>query len=224
MRLLVVEDEQDLNDILVKRLKEEGYNVESCLDGETAAEYLLAEEYDGAILDVMLPRMDGFEVLKKIRAARVETPVLFLTARDHTEDVVNGLNLGADDYMLKPFVFAELLARIRVMTRRKPEVPDNIYRCGDLTLDCNTHEAVRGGKQIALSAKEFAVLQYLMRNKNIIVTREQIATNIWDLEYSGNSNVVDVYIRYLRKKIDDEFEKKMIITIRGMGYQLKCEE
>lgn len=224
MRLLVVEDEQDLNDILVKRLKEEGYNVEPCLDGETAAEYLLAEEYDGAILDVMLPRMDGFEVLKKIRAARVETPVLFLTARDHTEDVVNGLNLGADDYMLKPFVFAELLARIRVMTRRKPEVPDNIYRCGDLTLDCNTHEAVRGGKQITLSAKEFAVLQYLMRNKNIIVTREQIATNIWDLEYSGNSNVVDVYIRYLRKKIDDEFEKKMIITIRGMGYQLKCEE
>lgn len=224
MRLLVVEDEQDLNDILVKRLKEEGYNVESCLDGETAAEYLLAEEYDGAILDVMLPRMDGFEVLKKIRAARVETPVLFLTARDHTEDVVNGLNLGADDYMLKPFVFAEFLARIRVMTRRKPEVPDNIYRCGDLTLDCNTHEAVRGGKQITLSAKEFAVLQYLMRNKNIIVTREQIATNIWDLEYSGNSNVVDVYIRYLRKKIDDEFEKKMIITIRGMGYQLKCEE
>ncbi len=224
MRLLVVEDERDLNDILVKRLKEEGYNVESCFDGETAAEYLLAEEYDGAILDVMLPGIDGFEVLRKIRAKRVETPVLFLTAKDHTEDVVNGLNLGADDYMLKPFVFAELLARIRVMTRRKPEIPDNVYRCGDLTLNCNTHEAARGGKQITLSAKEFAVLQYLMRNKNIIVTREQIATNIWNLEYSGNSNVVDVYIRYLRKKIDDEFEEKMIVTIRGMGYQLKCEE
>ena len=172
----------------------------------------------------MLPGIDGFEVLRKIRAKRVETPVLFLTAKDHTEDVVNGLNLGADDYILKPFVFAELLARIRVMTRRKPEIPDNVYRCGDLTLNCNTHEAARGGKQITLSAKEFAVLQYLMRNKNIIVTREQIATNIWNLEYSGNSNVVDVYIRYLRKKIDDEFEEKMIVTIRGMGYQLKCEE
>lgn len=224
MRLLVVEDERDLNDILVKWLKEEGYNVESCFDGETAAEYLLAEEYDGAILDVMLPGMDGFEVLQRIRAKRVETPVLFLTAKDHTEDVVNGLNLGADDYMLKPFVFAELLARIRVMTRRKPEIPDNVYRCGDLTLNCNTHEVARGGKQITLSAKEFSVLLYLVRNKNIIVTREQIEANIWGLEYAGSSNVVDVYIRYLRRKIDEHFEKKMICTIRGTGYMLKCDE
>ena len=168
--------------------------------------------------------MDGFEVLQRIRAKRVETPVLFLTAKDHTEDVVNGLNLGADDYMLKPFVFAELLARIRVMTRRKPEIPDNVYRCGDLTLNCNTHEVARGGKQITLSAKEFSVLLYLVRNKNIIVTREQIEANIWGLEYAGSSNVVDVYIRYLRRKIDEHFEKKMICTIRGTGYMLKCDE
>lgn len=224
MRLLVVEDEQDLNEILVKKLLEEGYNVETCTDGNTAADYLLMEEYDGVILDVMLPGLDGFQVLEKIRKNGVQTPVLFLTARDHTDDIVNGLNLGADDYMLKPFVFAELLARIRVMTRRKPEVQENIYRCGDLIVNCNTHEVERGGIPISLSAKEFSVLLYLVRNKNIIVTREQIESNIWNLEYGGSSNVIDVYIRYLRRKIDDQFEKKMICTIRGTGYILKCEE
>lgn len=224
MRLLVVEDEQDLNEILVKKLLEEGYNVETCTDGNTAADYLLVEEYDGVILDVMLPGLDGFQVLEKIRKNGVQTPVLFLTARDHTDDIVNGLNLGADDYMLKPFVFAELLARIRVMTRRKPEVQENIYRCGDLIVNCNTHEVEREGIPISLSAKEFSVLLYLVRNKNIIVTREQIEANIWNLEYGGSSNVIDVYIRYLRRKIDDQFEKKMICTIRGTGYILRCEE
>lgn len=224
MRLLVVEDEQDLNEILVKKLLEEGYNVETCTDGNTAADYLLVEEYDGVILDVMLPGLDGFQVLEKIRKNGVQTPVLFLTARDHTDDIVNGLNLGADDYMLKPFVFAELLARIRVMTRRKPEVQENIYRCGDLIVNCNTHEVEREGIPISLSAREFSVLLYLVRNKNIIVTREQIEANIWNLEYGGSSNVIDVYIRYLRRKIDDQFEKKMICTIRGTGYILRCEE
>lgn len=224
MRLLVVEDEQDLNNILVKRLLEEGYNVEACFDGNTAVDYLLTEAYDGVILDVMLPQLDGFQVLEKIRKNGVQTPALFLTAKDQTDDIVKGLNLGADDYMSKPFVFEELLARIRVMTRRKPEVQENIYRCGDLIVNCNTHEVERGGIPISLSSKEFSVLLYLVRNKNIIVTRGQIEANIWNLEYAGNSNVVDVYIRYLRRKIDEQFEEKMICTIRGIGYMLKCEE
>lgn len=224
MRLLVVEDEKDMNQIIVKSLMTEGYNVESCYDGRTAVDYLLSENYDGAILDVMLPELDGFEILKRIRKAGVQTPVLFLTARDETEDIVNGLNHGANDYIVKPFVLAEFLARVKVLTRGRTEVNENIYWCGDLKVDCNTHEVERQGIPIPLSPKEYWVLLYLVRNKNIIVTREQIESNIWSLDYSGNSNVVDVYIRYLRRKIDDKFEEKMIRTIRGTGYMLKCKE
>lgn len=224
MRLLVVEDEKDLNRIIVHRLTAEGYNVEFCYDGETASDYLLSAQYDGAILDVMLPGMDGFQVLEKVRRAGIQTPVLFLTARDDTEDVVKGLNLGADDYVLKPFVFAEFLARVKVLTRRKPEISGNVYRCGDLTVDCNTHKVERAGVPISLSPREFWILLYLVRNKNIIVTREQIESNVWSLDYSGSSNVVDVYIRYLRRKIDENFDYKMIQTIRGTGYVLRCEE
>ena len=172
----------------------------------------------------MLPGMDGFQVLKKMRAAGKQTPVLFLSARGDTEDIVEGLDIGADDYMVKPFVFKELLARIKVMTRRKPEIQENIYRCGGLVIDYNTHEVTREGISISLSPKEFAVLLYLVRNKNIIVTREQIESNIWKLQSEVSSNLVDVYIRYLRRKIDDDFEEKMICTIRGTGYMLKCEE
>lgn len=224
MRLLVVEDEKDMNRIIVKSLIAEGYNVESCFDGQTALDYLMLEKYDGAILDVMLPKLDGFQILEKIRKSGVETPVLFLTARGDSEDIVRGLDCGADDYIIKPFILSEFLARVRVLTRRKPEICENIYRCGDLKLDCNTHEAEREGTIIKLSPKEYWILLYLMRNKNIIVTREQIEANIWDLDYNGSSNVIDVYIRYLRRKIDDSFEEKMIQTIRGMGYMLKCEE
>lgn len=224
VHLLVVEDEKDLNKILVKALEKEGYNVESCYDGMTALDYLLLADYDGVILDVMLPKMNGFEVLKSARQKGADTPVLFLSARDGTEEIVQGLNLGADDYMVKPFEMKELLARIRVMTRRKPEIQENIYRCGDLTVNYNTHEVTRSGLPISLSPKEFSVLLYLVRNKNIIVTREQIESNIWSIQKTGNSNLVDVYIRYLRRKIDDDFEKKMIYTIRGTGYMLKCDE
>ncbi len=224
MRLLVVEDEKDLNKIIVNRLTAEGYNVEFCYDGKTATDYLLSAQYDGAILDVMLPGRDGFQVLEKVRRAGIQTPVLFLTARDDTEDVVKGLNLGADDYILKPFVFAEFLARVKVLTRRKPEISGNVYRCGDLTVDCNTHKVERAGVPISLSPREFWILLYLVRNKNIIVTREQIESNVWSLDYSGSSNVVDVYIRYLRRKIDEKFDYKMIQTIRGTGYVLRCEE
>ena len=224
MRLLVVEDEKDMNRILVNKLEKEGYNVDSCFDGDAAIDYLTLADYDGVIMDIMLPGMDGFQVLKKLRAAGKQTPVLFLSARADTEDIVEGLDIGADDYMVKPFVFKELLARIKVMTRRKPEIQENIYRCGDLIIDYNTHEVTRNHIPITLSPKEFAVLLYLVRNKNIIVTREQIESNIWKVQSEGSSNLVDVYIRYLRRKIDDAFDEKMICTIRGTGYMLKCEE
>lgn len=224
MRLLVVEDEKDLNRIIVKNLEAEGYIVDSCYDGEDAVIYLTTIQYDAVLLDVMIPKLSGFEVLKKIREMKIETPVLFLTARDNVEDIVFGLNIGADDYMVKPFSFDELMARLRVIVRRKPEVRENIYTCGDLTLNVNTRQVTRQGKKISLSPKEYAILECLIRNKNIVLTRAQIESNIWNMDYSGESNVIDVYIRYLRRKIDDDFDEKMIQTIRGTGYMLKCDE
>lgn len=224
MRLLVVEDEKDLNSIIVKNLEAEGYIVDSCYDGEDAVIYMTTIDYDAVILDVMIPRLSGFEVLKKIREMKIETPVLFLTARDQVDDIVFGLNIGADDYMVKPFSFDELMARLRVIVRRKPEVRENIYTCGDLSLNVNTRKVTRQGKEISLSPKEYAILECLIRNKNIVLTRAQIESNIWDMDYNGESNVIDVYIRYLRRKIDDDFDEKLIQTVRGVGYMLKCEE
>lgn len=224
MKLLVVEDEKDLNHIIVKKLIAEGYSVDSCLDGESAMDYLLATEYDGVVMDVLLPKINGFEVLKKIREKHIHTPVLFLTACTDTDDVVTGLDAGADDYVTKPFVFSELLARIRVMLRKKVETRENTYQCGDLILNYNARTVERGGKEIVLSAKEFSILFYMIRNQNIVLTREQIENNIWNMDYEGSSNIIDVYIRYLRKKVDDGFDVKMIQTIRGVGYMLKWEE
>lgn len=224
MRLLVVEDEKDLNKIIVKNLGAEGYIVDYCYDGEDAVIYMTTIHYDAVILDVMIPKLNGFDVLKKIREMKIETPILFLTARDNVEDIVFGLNIGADDYMVKPFSFDELMARLRVIVRRKPEVRENIYTCGDLILNVNTRQVTRQGKKISLSPKEYAILECLIRNKNIVLTRAQIESNIWNMDYNGESNVIDVYIRYLRRKIDDDFEEKLIQTIRGTGYMLKCEE
>lgn len=224
MRILVVEDEKDMNRIIVRRLEAEGYCVDTCYDGESAYDYLCMTEYDGVLLDVMLPKMDGFTVLKKARSKGIVTPILLLTAKSDVTDIVQGLDLGADDYVVKPFDFQELLARIRLITRKKAEVHENIYNCGDLMVDCNKRTVKRGEKDIELSPKEYSVLLYLIRNQNIVVTREQIEANIWDFERYGSSNLVDVYIRYLRKKIDDGFEKKMIQTIRGVGYLLKETE
>lgn len=224
MRLLVVEDEKDLNKIIVKNLEAEGYIVDYCYDGEDAVIYMTTIHYDAVILDVMIPKLNGFDVLKKIREMKIETPILFLTARDNVEDIVFGLNIGADDYMVKPFSFDELMARLRVIVRRKPEVRENIYTCGDLILNVNTRQVTRQGKKISLSPKEYAILECLIRNKNIVLTRAQIESNIWNMDYNGESNVIDVYIRYLRRKIDDDFEEKLIQTIRGTGYMLKCEE
>ncbi len=223
MRILVVEDEKDMNRIITKRLEMENYCVDSCYDGDAALDYLMLAEYDGVILDIMLPGLDGFTVLKRMREKGIQTPVMFLSAKDDTEHIVRGLDIGADDYMVKPFEFSELMARLRVMMRKPTGSKDNVYRCGSLEIDINTQVVTREGNEIALSPKEFSILVFLIRNQNIVVTRQQIEDNIWSIGSETSSNVVDVYIRYLRKKIDANYEMKMIQTIRGVGYILKCD-
>ncbi len=224
MRLLFAEDERDLNNILTKKLTEEGYSVDSCFDGEEAMDFLLSADYDGVILDVMMPQKDGFEVLREMRAEGIDAPVLFLTARDAIQDRVHGLDIGASDYLVKPFSMEELLARVRALTRRTFESSSSVLTAGDLTVDTASHTVTRAGKKIDLSAKEYALLSYLMHNKNLVLSREKIEDHIWNFDYEGGTNVVDVYIRYLRKKIDEDHDVKLIQTIRGVGYVLRCEE
>ena len=223
MRILVVEDEKDLRNIIKKRLVREHYSVDACGDGEEALDYMEMTSYDGVLLDIMLPGKDGFAVLKEVRQMGNDTPILLLTARDGIEDRVKGLDLGADDYLIKPFAFEELLERIRVMMRRKPQFVTNQLKIADLTLDRDTRIVTRAGKEISLSSKEFMVLECLMRNQNIVMTRQQIEQNAWNYDYEGGSNVIDVYIRYLRKKIDAGYEKKLIHTVRGTGYVMREE-
>ena len=223
MRLLFAEDERDLNRILTKKLTEEGYSVDSCHDGEEAMDYLTAIHYDGVILDVMMPKADGFAVLENMRKQGIDTPVLFLTARDAVSDRVHGLDLGASDYLVKPFSMEELMARVRALTRRSYDTQSSTLTAADLTMDLRAHTVTRAGKTIELSAKEYALLSYLLHNKNLVLTREQIEDHIWNADYEGGTNVVDVYIRYLRKKVDDEFEPKLIHTVRGVGYVLREE-
>ena len=226
MRILVVEDEKKINDIIVKTLKQEKYGVDSCFDGEEALDYIFSVEYDIILLDIMLPKRDGFEVLKSIRKKGIKTPVLFLTARDQIEDRVKGLDLGADDYLVKPFAFEELLARIRVVLRKNSvsgEDSGNILKIANLTVDCNKHEVFRDEISIKLSAKEFSILEYMMRNRGRVVSKEKIEEHVWDFDYEGGSNIVEVYIKFLRKKIDNDFSPKLIHTIRRVGYVLKVE-
>ncbi len=224
MRILVVEDERDLNRVISKRLENEGYSVDRCFDGEEALDFISAGEFDAIVMDIMMPRLSGTDVLRHIRSKGISTPVLLLTARDGIDDRVNGLDAGADDYLVKPFAFEELLARIRVMTRKVSGNPTNIFSAADLTMDLNSHTVVRGNTSISLSAKEFEILEYLLRNKGIVLSREKIESHVWNFDYSGGTNVVDVYIRYLRKKIDDDFEPKLIHTVRGCGYVLRVDE
>ena len=223
MRLLVVEDEIHLLNIIKKRLVKEHYSVDTCSDGEEAMEFIRMAPYDGIVLDIMLPGKDGLSILKEMRKEGNYTPVLLLTARDSIDDRVKGLDTGADDYLVKPFAFEELLARIRVMLRKHGEIKpqEEIFTVGDLTVNCKSHEVQRGGKIIDLSSKEFALLQYLIRNKGKVLSRDQIEQHIWDYDYMGSSNMIDVYIRYLRKKVDEPFGKKLIQTVRGAGYVLK---
>ena len=223
MRLLLAEDERDLNRILTKKLTADGYSVDSCFDGEETLDFLHMTEYDAVIMDIMMPKKDGLFVLKQIRKEGNTTPVLFLTAKDSIEDRVLGLDSGANDYLVKPFSLEELRARIRAMLRVKSGSARNIISVADLNLDCSTQVVKRGDKEISLSAKEYALLEYLMRNTGIILSREKIENHIWNFDYEGGTNVVDVYIRYLRKKIDEGANVKLIHTVRGRGYVLREE-
>ncbi|MDE5605443.1 MAG: response regulator transcription factor [Eubacterium sp.] len=220
MRILIAEDEMDLNDILNQKMVEEGFCADSCYNGEDALYYLNNAQYDAVIMDVMMPKMDGFSVVEKYRNSGGTAPILFLTAKDSISDKVRGLDLGANDYLTKPFSFDELTARIRVMTRISKGNASNVYTVADLTLDSLSKTVKRGDKFIKLSAKEFSLLEYLIRNKDKVLSREQIENNIYNFDYEGGTNVVDVYIRYLRKKIDEDFDVKLIHTVRGAGYVL----
>ena len=221
MRILIVEDERALCDTLVKSLKQKGYEVDACYDGDSALDWLLTEKYDLLLLDLNLPGRDGMDLLKTLREQDRETRVLILSARSRISDKVEGLDCGANDYLVKPFSFEELMARLRAMTRSPFGMADNTLTVADLTMDCAAHTVRRGGREIALSAKEYALLEYLLRNRGIVLSREKIENHIWNFEYEGGTNVVDVYIRYLRKKIDDGFEPKLIHTVRGSGYVLR---
>ena len=224
MRILVVEDERDLNRVISKRLEKEGYYVDSCFDGIEALDFICTGDFDAIVMDIMMPKMSGINVLKKIRSEKNSTPVLLLTAKDSIEDRVAGLDAGADDYLVKPFAFQELLARIRVMTRKTSGNSTNIFSVGDLVMDTGAHTVVRGGEEIILTAKEYDILEYMIRNCGIVLSREKIENHVWNFDYEGGTNVVDVYIRYLRKKIDDPYENKLIHTIRGKGYVLREEK
>lgn len=221
MRILVAEDEKALNRILVKQFTKLGYSVDSCFDGESVFDFLAGAAYDAIVLDVMMPKKDGFTVLKEMRAQKNSTPVIFLTARTEIEDRVFGLDLGANDYLIKPFSFEELAARVRMITRDSKGNSTNIFSVGDLTVDIKSREVKRGGVKIDLSAREFSILEVLIRNAGMVMTREKIESGVWNYDYEGGTNVIDVYIRYLRKKIDDDYEKKLIHTVRGVGYVLR---
>ena len=223
MRLLVVEDEKKLNDLITKKLEKEYYGVDSCFDGEEAIRYVEGTEYDAIILDIMLPKFDGFEVIKRIRAKKNKVPILLLTARDNIDDKVKGLDYGADDYLVKPFIFKELMARIRVLLRRNSGNADNVITVANLKVDLDAKTVFRDGVLIKLSGREYSILEYLIRNKGKILPRERIEDHIWNYEYEGGTNVIDVYIRYLRKKIDDSYTPKLIHTIRVLGYVLRVD-
>ena len=221
MRILVVEDEKDLNRIITKTLSKSGYTVDSCLDGNEVEHYLAGAEYDAILMDVMLPGKDGFTIVGQLRDRGVDTPVLFLTARDSVADRVTGLDLGGDDYLVKPFDFEELLARIRAMTRKHAGNRSNVFTLADLTVDTRRQRVERGGREIKLLPKEFAILEHLIRNKGAVISREQLEDRIWNYEYSGSSNNVDVYMSKLRKKLDEGYDVKLIHTVRGAGWVLR---
>ena len=221
MRILVVEDEKRLNRIISEALEDEGYSVDSCFNGLDALDYAGGADYDVIILDIMMPKMDGLEVVRRLRAGGNSTPVLFLTARDSVADRVTGLESGGDYYLVKPFDFQELMAVVRVMTRKYTGNRSNVYTIADLSLDATAKTVTRAGKSIELTAKEFSLLEYMMRNKGVVLSREMIENNLWNYDYEGGTNVVDVYVGYLRKKMDTGFDQKLIHTVWGTGWVLK---
>ncbi len=221
MKLLVAEDEPTLGIYLQQGLTETGFTVDRFTDGSEALQHALSEAYDLLILDVMMPGMDGWELLQKVRRSGKEVPVLFLTARDSIEDRVKGLELGADDYLIKPFAFSELLARVRTLLRRGNSAPAQTHmKVADLEVDLLKRRAIRGGKRIDLTAKEFALLELLLRRRGEVLSKSLIASQVWDMNFDSDTNVIEVAVRRLRAKIDDDFEVKLIQTVRGMGYML----
>ena len=223
MRILVVEDEKKVASFIKKGLEEEHYAVDIAYDGEEGLALVQINEYDLILLDIMLPRLDGMEVLRQIRRNGSNMPILMLTAKDSVEDIVSGLDGGSDDYLTKPFSFAELVARVRALLRRKAREKTDILTVGDLSLSTSTHRVKRGGREIELTPKEYALLEYFMRNPNRILARTLITEHVWDYHFDPETNVIDVYVNYLRKKIDQGFEKKLIHTIRGSGYMMRGE-
>lgn len=221
MRVLVVEDEKHLNRIITEAMEDEGYNVDSCFNGADALDYALSGVYDVMILDIMLPKLDGLELVRRLRRGGNHTPVLFLTARDSVADKVEGLESGGDYYLTKPFDFQELIAVVHVMTRKYTGNRSNIYTIADLTLDVSARTVTRAGRSIELTQKEFALLEYMVRNRGVVLSREMIENNLWNYDYEGGTNVVDVYVGYLRKKMDAGFDKKLIHTVWGTGWVLR---
>ena len=220
-KILLVEDDADIREGVRILLESENYQVTEADNGSRGLE-LLTEDTDLVILDIMMPGMSGLRTCEEIRK-RSNVPVLFLTARDAIEDRVGGLNAGADDYLVKPFAYEELLARIHVLARRQ-KATGNLFSLADLTLDASRHLAVRAGEELRLTSREYAILEYLIRNAGMVLSRDRILENVWSMDYEGASNMVDVYIRSLRKKVDDPFEKKLIHTVRGVGYVLREQE
>ena len=223
MRVLVVEDERKVAQFIKKGLEEEGYAVDLAFDGEEGLHMALDRVHDLILLDISLPKMDGLRVLKKLREEKLATPVLLLTVRAAIEDKVLGLDSGADDYLTKPFAFQELLARIRALLRRKAEAGPPLLRFADLILDPARRLVTRGEEKIELTSKEFSLLEYFLRNPGRVLTRAMISEHVWDYDFDTESNVIDVYVNYLRRKIDSGREKKLIHTVRGAGYVLKEE-
>lgn len=221
MKILVVEDERDLNKIITKHLKKNNYSVDSCFDGQEALDFISYSEYDLIITDIMMPNVDGYEFIDKLRANKNNTPVIMLTAKDTLEDKIVGLDSGADDYIVKPFEFDELLARIRVLMRRNYGLATNIIQIEEVTLDLAKKQVAKSGEIIDLTGKEYEVLEYLMKNKGSILSRDQILNHVWDYEYEGASNIVDVIIKNIRKKLDRGEGNTIIYTKRGLGYFVK---
>jgi heavy metal response regulator len=223
MRLLVVEDEKKVSSFISKGLKEEGYSVDVAFDGKIGLQMAMDQVHDLIVLDIHLPGMDGMSVLHELRKGRVSTPVLLLTVRANIEDKVLGLDAGADDYLTKPFAFQELVARIRALLRRKTEAELPVLQFADLKLDPARRVVLRGAKKIDLTAKEYALLYYFMRNPGLVLTRTMISDHVWDYNFDSMTNIIDVYVNYLRRKIDSDREHKLIHTVRGVGYVLKEE-
>ena len=224
MKILIIEDEAKTGNYLKQGLTEAGFVADVARDGMDGVHMALTEAYDLIVLDVMLPRLNGWQVLQEIRRSGKDIPVLFLTARDHVDDRVKGLELGADDYLVKPFAFSELLARVRTLLRRGTAKEAEVLRAADLELDLRRRRVTRSGKRIVLTAKEFALLELLLRRQGEVLPRSLIASQVWDMNFDSDTNVIEVAVRRLRSKIDDDFEPKLIKTVRGMGYVLETQE